>query len=181
VGLTGTCSSLGLGQLASYFCAAIKTVADILPVSAEPLLSLQRRLRVRRTPMAQFDVFKMVSFAVFGAQGIAASARSRPPSLLDEVFQPLDTTVLTTVEGPLSSKAAEDFCWATTRHILRGWLVDTVRVAIEPLHTASNASSSLPYRAVPAVTPARAKSTVCCLVSCEPKVPALAFCRRPSD
>jgi hypothetical protein len=86
--------------------------------------------------MAQFDVFKMVSFAVFGAQGIAASARSRPPSLLDEVFQPLDTTVLTTVEGPLSSKAAEgDFCWATTRHILRGWLVDTVRVAIEPPFT----------------------------------------------
>jgi hypothetical protein len=99
----------------------------------EPLPSRKRRLRVRRTPLAQFDVF--VDDFVGQVQG-SKRRRDRLRRVLfhslDEVFRPLDSTDSPHRQEPASVKKLlkGDAFWAT-RHIILGWLVDTVRLTIE--------------------------------------------------
>jgi hypothetical protein len=75
----------------------LKPLPISCPVSAEPLLSLQRRLRVCRT--CPIRCFADGLFAVFRGSGYRQRLLGRVLlHSLDELFQPLDTTVLTTVE-----------------------------------------------------------------------------------
>jgi hypothetical protein len=85
--------------------------------------------------MAQFDVFADGLFRCVQGSGYRRQRLGRVLlHSFDEVFQPLDTTDSHyRQESAFVKKLLKgDFCWATTRHILRGWLVDTVRVTIEP-------------------------------------------------
>jgi hypothetical protein len=99
----------------------------------EPPPRLQRRRRLRRTPLAQFDLY------VDDYLGAAQGSRKRLQRLrrvllhsLDEVFRPLDPSDSPYRQEPASVKKLRkgDAYWAT-RHIILGWLIDTVRLTIE--------------------------------------------------
>jgi hypothetical protein len=111
---------------------ASQTPTPFLAATLEPLPRRQRRLRVRRTPLAQFDVF------VDDVVGLGEGSRRHREHLhrvlfhsLDEVIRPLDSTDSPHRQEPASVKKLlkGDAYWAT-RHIVLWWLVDTVRLTI---------------------------------------------------
>jgi hypothetical protein len=104
--------------------------SEPFPVATpEPLPRLQRRLRVRRTPMDQHGFFGCVQGSRYGRQRL----RRVLLHSLHEVFRPLDATDSHYRQEPDAIKKLlkGDACWAT-RHIVLGRLVDTVPLTIDP-------------------------------------------------
>ena len=111
---------------------ATRAPAPFPASTPEPLLRPRRR-RLRRTPLAQFDCY--VDDYVGAVQG-SSKRRQRLRRVLfhslDEVFRPLAPSDPPKRQEPASVKKLlkGDGYWAT-RHIILGWLIDTVRMTIE--------------------------------------------------
>jgi hypothetical protein len=112
---------------------ASRSPAPFPASTLEPPTRHQRRKRLRRKPLAQFDLY--CDDFLGAAQGSSRRRKRLRRVLLhslDEVFRPLEPTDSPYRQEPASVKKLKkgDACWST-RHIILGWLVDTVRLTIE--------------------------------------------------